>query len=62
MLVKSKSLIVFSFLLLLPFSIHAQNIQWASDISMRPQAPKAGEGCLIQRGISIHPAVQPCTI
>ncbi|MES0370817.1 MAG: CARDB domain-containing protein [Mariprofundaceae bacterium] len=44
----SKSPVLFLFLLLLPLSTQAQDIQWASDISMRPQAPKAGEEATFQ--------------
>lgn len=44
----SKSPVLFLFLLLLPLSTQAQDIQWGSDISLRPQAPKAGQEATFQ--------------
>jgi len=51
MLDSSKPLITFFFLLLLPlfaFPAFAQDIQWASDISIRPSSPNAGERATFQ--------------
>lgn len=48
MLIQSKSSVLFLLLLLLPFSTHAQDIQWGSDITVRPPSPKAGEVVIFQ--------------